>query len=85
MPDPSSLIFPNDTTLIWYNAHMKNLKHWSIPAVSGSQNARTIWNLEQRINWGIGPEKISRTALKEHWRSLDIDPWKRKALSLVLR
>ena len=46
--------------------------------------ARAKWELEERINFGIGDEKISADALREQWDAIDIDPWKRKALALAL-
>jgi len=59
-------------------------KHWSVDASGMEGPARTVWELEQRINFGIGGPTIDREALKTHWDELEIDPWKRKALSLVI-
>ncbi|MBI5456746.1 hypothetical protein HY969_03305 [Candidatus Kaiserbacteria bacterium] len=54
-------------------------KHWSV------QNApSSTWSLEQRINFGIGDEKISAEVLRSEWDAIIIDPWKRKALALAL-
>ena len=65
--------------------HM-NMKHWSVQTASFGKDsgAREKWELEERINFGIGEARIARNALREHWSAIDIDPWKRKALSLAL-
>lgn len=61
-------------------------KHWSVnsDAFGANDTARSLWELENRINFGIGRNPISHTLLKLHWDTLDIDPWKRKALALAL-
>ena len=66
--------------------HCVNTKHWSVrPASFGANgSARAKWELEERINFGVGTMHIDRETLKRHWDTLDIDPWKRKALSLAL-
>ena len=70
---------------IWYNASVIK-KHWSVAKASFGANtlARAKWELEERINFGIGDEKISADTLREQWDAIDIDPWKRKALALAL-
>ena len=64
----------------------KTNKHWSIDVteLKKDEEAFTIWNLEQRINWGIGEGKINRKDLLKYWNKIDIDIFKRKALSLAL-
>lgn len=61
-------------------------KHWSVNENKLAKNpeAYIIWKLEQRINWGIGERIMSKIELLKFWYRLDIDPWKRKALGLVL-
>ncbi len=61
-------------------------KHWSVDTRQLEKNPRAlaIWKLEQRINWGVGEAKISEHNLRTHWNDIDIDPSKRKALSLAL-
>ncbi|KKT74148.1 MAG: hypothetical protein UW71_C0033G0001, partial [Parcubacteria group bacterium GW2011_GWB1_44_7] len=39
---------------------------------------------EQRINWGIGKERMKETELRKYWDRIDIDPFKRRALGLAL-
>lgn len=61
-------------------------KHWSVDEteIKKDPEAYAIWKLEQRINWGLGEEKIKRTELVKYWDIIDIDPSKREALSLAL-
>lgn len=61
-------------------------KHWSVDetSLSADSHAHAIWRLEQRINWGIGGERINADELRKHWDEIDIDPRKRRALQLAL-
>ena len=60
--------------------------HWSVDTTELEKDidAFAIWNLEQSINWGIGGDKISKNTLLKYWDKIDIDVFKRKALSLVI-
>jgi hypothetical protein len=55
------------------------MKHWSVDEKKFKKDptAYAIWQLEQRINFGIGRKKIKRSELKRYWKKLDLDP-KRK-------
>ena len=61
-------------------------KHWSVDEKKLSKNpeAYAKWRLEQRINFGIGAEKIDEKTLRTYWNKLDLDPHKRRALALAL-
>lgn len=61
-------------------------KHWSVneSALKKDPRAYAIWRLEQRINFGLGAQKISKTELKKYWDAIDIDPFKRRALALAI-
>lgn len=61
-------------------------KHWSVNTdeLKKDPEQYAIWRLEQWVNWGIGEEKVEKKELLKYWDRLDIDPWKRKALSLAL-
>ncbi len=63
---------------------MKN--HWSVNTTELEKDPEgfIIWKLEQWINWGIGTSPIKKADLIKYWDKLDIDEWKRKALSLAL-
>jgi len=62
------------------------MNHWSIDTreLEKDPKAFSVWKLEQRINFGIGEEKISKQELLKYWNEINIDPYKRKALALVL-
>lgn len=61
-------------------------KHWSVDekGLVADPKAHAIWRLEQRINWGIGEERIDASELRTYWEDIDIDPAKRRALALAL-
>ncbi len=66
---------------------MKTVKqHWSVDEteLKKDPDAHAIWRLEQRINYGLGEQRINRAELKRYWGKIEIDPFKRKALSSVL-
>ena len=60
--------------------------HWSINITELEKNPESyaIWKLEQWANWGIGTVKIKKSDLIKYWDKIDIDKWKKKALSLAL-
>ena len=61
-------------------------KHWSVDErqLAKDPRAYAIWRLEQRINFGIGEPLLDTGELREYLDIIDIDPAKRKALSLAL-
>lgn len=61
-------------------------KHWSVDTkeLEKSPEEFAIWRLEQRINFGIGEKLIKRSELILYWDKIDIDDFKREALSLAL-
>lgn len=66
---------------------MKTVKaHWSVDETELKKDPRAyaIWRLEQRINFGLGEQKIRKAELQKYWSVLNIDPFKRKALALAL-
>lgn len=62
------------------------MKNWSIDIkqLKKDREKYAVWRLEQLINFGLDGEKIKQEELKKHWRALDIDPYKRKFLSLFI-
>lgn len=68
---------------ICYNMYMKN---WSTNTKELSKNTDkfTIWKLEQLINFGLGRKRLSLMELRKYWNIIDIDPFKRKFLSLFV-
>ncbi len=61
-------------------------KHWSVDTTELEKvpEGFAIWKLEQRINYGIGEEKINKKELLKYWDRLNIDAFKRRALALAL-
>ena len=43
-----------------------------------------IWRLEQLANFGLNGEKIKSEDLKKYWDKIEIDPARRKFLSIIL-
>jgi len=62
------------------------MKNWSTDTSELQKNMEkfSIWRLEQLINFGLGEEKIDRDELKKYWDVINIDPFKRKFLSLFV-
>ena len=67
-----------------YNVSMK--KHWSTDEreLKKDPRAYAVWRLEERINHGVGQAKISESDLRTYWNEIEIDAYKRRALSLAL-
>lgn len=62
------------------------MKHWSIDTteLKKDKDSYAIWELEQTINFGLRTDKINLADLRKYWNNIDIDPFKRKFLSLLL-
>ncbi|HCC59909.1 MAG: hypothetical protein A2402_00770 [Candidatus Staskawiczbacteria bacterium RIFOXYC1_FULL_37_43] len=63
------------------------MKNWSVDIKKIRKNKEefAIWKLEQTVNFGLGGKKIKRKELKKYWKILNIDPAKRKFLSLFIK
>ena len=61
-------------------------KHWSVNTKELEKDPEmlAIWRLEQWVNWGIGAPKAKKADLVKYWNKIDIDEWKRKAISLAI-
>ncbi|OGY79602.1 MAG: hypothetical protein A3B74_02405 [Candidatus Kerfeldbacteria bacterium RIFCSPHIGHO2_02_FULL_42_14] len=62
------------------------MHNWNIDLKELKKNKKqyTIWKLEQMVNFGLTGEKINKKELKKYWYKLDLDPAKKKFLSLLL-
>lgn len=60
--------------------------NWNIDLTKLKKNPQKYeqFVLEQRINFGLNQQKLSRKALKKHWHNLEIDPLKKKYLQAIL-
>jgi len=63
------------------------MKNWSVDIKKLKKNKRkySIWKLEQMVNFGLGGKKIKKSQIKKYWKILNIDPAKRKFLSLFIK
>lgn len=62
------------------------MKHWSVDmrALEKDPGALAVWELENAVNFGIRNGKINRQDLLTYWDKLELDPHKKKFLSLIL-
>ncbi len=59
--------------------------NWSVDTKKfKSKEAKTIWELEQMINFGLGGSKIDRKSLKKYWHKLHLDPDRKRFLEYIL-
>jgi hypothetical protein len=63
------------------------MKNWSTDTkkLKGDKDKFAIWKLEQLVNFGLGKKKIKKSELKKYWSVINIDPSKRKFLSLFVK
>lgn len=63
------------------------MRNWStdIKKLKKNREKFAIWKLEQMVNFGLGGKKIKKSELKKHWKIINIDPAKRKFLSLFIK
>lgn len=63
------------------------MKNWSTDTKKLRKNKEkfAIWRLEQLVNFGLGGKKIKKSELKKYWKVINIDPFKRKFLSLFIK
>ena len=63
------------------------MKNWSTDTkkLRKDKDKFAIWKLEQMVNFGLGKKKIKKSELKKYWKAINIDPAKRKFLSLFLK
>jgi hypothetical protein len=60
--------------------------NWSIDEekLKKDKQKYAIWKLEQMVNFGLGDGKIQENELRNHWDEINIDPARKKYLSLLL-
>jgi len=49
-----------------------------------SKKQKTIYELEQMVNFGLGGSKLDKKALIKYWDELTLDPDRKKFLEFVL-
>jgi len=62
------------------------MKNWSTDTTELRKDPDkfSVWRLEQLINFGLDNEKLNLDELRKYWGVLNIDPYKRKFLSLFV-
>lgn len=43
-----------------------------------------IWKIEQVVNFGLAGKKLNKKELLKYWSKINIDPWRRKFLDLLI-
>jgi len=63
------------------------MKNWSTNTkkLRKDKDKFSAWKLEQLVNFGLGKKRIKKSELKKYWNIIDIDPFKRKFLSLFVK
>ena len=63
------------------------MKNWSTDTkkLRDNKDEFAIWKLEQLVNFGLGKKRIKKSELKKYWNVINIDPFKRKLLSLFVK
>ena len=62
-------------------------RHWSVDTDAlraRDPEAYARWSIEQRINFGLGGERISRSELERLWNVLELDADRRRYLQFLL-
>jgi len=62
------------------------MKNWStdVSELQKDKEKFSAWRIEQLVNFGLGEEKIDLDELRKYWDVVQIDPFKRKFLSLFI-
>ena len=62
------------------------MRNWSIneEELKKDKEKYAIWKLEQMVNFGLGEEKLNEGELRKYLPRINIDPWRRKLLNLLL-
>lgn len=68
---------------MWYNEVMRN---WStdVTELSKDPEKLAVWELEQRVNFGLQDDKLSLELLRKFWDKIKIDPARRSYLRHLL-
>lgn len=67
-----------------WSVDIKKLKK-NLPRGKAGKEKFAIWKLEQMVNFGLGGKRIKKRELKKYWKTINIDPAKRKFLSLFVK
>ncbi len=60
--------------------------NWSVDVkkLSKDKEKYAIWKIEQMVNFGLGGNKLNHNKLRKYWNKIQIDPVRKRFLSLIL-
>jgi hypothetical protein len=63
------------------------MNNWSVDTKKLKKDKKkyTIWKLEQMVNFGLNNKQLNRKELNKNWSFLNLDPLKKKFLSLFIK
>lgn len=66
---------------------MRGMRHWSVDERRmrrRSPERYRLWRIEQRVNLGLGRQRLARATLKKYWRQLQLDADRKAYLARLL-
>ena len=60
--------------------------NWNIDTSKWDKKSSSyqIWRLEQLINFGLNGSKLDPVLTRKYWSKLDLDPYRKKFIKLIL-
>jgi len=60
--------------------------NWSVDLkkLGNTSEEAKIWRIEQAINFGLNGQKLDKTAVKQFWQRLRLDPNRKRFMKLLL-
>lgn len=49
-----------------------------------SAEQKTIWELEQMVNFGLAGSRLNKEKLKKYWNKLNLDPDRKRFLEFII-
>jgi len=62
------------------------MQNWSTDEkrLSKDKEGYAVWKIEQMVNFGLGGKKLKKNELLKYWSKINIDPWRKKFLNLLI-
>ena len=58
--------------------------NWNTDFKGMKKGERSIWKLEQLINFGLNGSKVNLKAMKKNWKKLKLDPKRKRFMKLFM-
>ncbi len=58
--------------------------NWNTDVKGMKKGERSIWKLEQLINFGLNGSKVNLKAMKKNWKKLKLDPKRKRFMKLFM-